>query len=866
MTRLLVTTLLVLVIAAGLGATWWTRQSLPAMDGEVTMPGLQDPVETIFDSYGVPHVYARDPEDAWFAAGVLHARERLWQMELYRRVTAGRLSEVLGADTLPIDKRFLTLDLRAAAEAEWQRATPAVKTALERYAAGVNTVASRWVSRERPLEFQVLGITPSPWTPVDSLAIGRLLAWRLAENHQAELVRAAIAEKLGPDSARQLSGRYPAGGPTIAAHERETGGGRREADLAHESPAGTADVSGTEQRSGQSFSRERTPSAALAIGRDDVTRKAPRLRSGQADERSEKAWPVGLEWLNPGARRGNSNNWVVAGSRTASGRPILANDPHLLVEFPSVWYEMHLVAAGLDVIGVTIPGVPFVVIGHNRRVAWGFTNSNADVQDVYLERVDVARKRVMSGGAWQAAQVTRVEIPVKGAAAEPFDVWRTPRGPIFADVGLDWQAPPAWMTPGAAEAPGQASAYALRWAGVDGDTAAAFELLNRATDWATFTAAIDRFDTPSQNVVYADVDGNIGYALSGRLPVRLGSDGTTVQSGNAGSGWASADAGAPYLPRVLNPASGYFASANNEVGGGGALITRDWAAPYRAERLHAALAEVSGATVAGMTALQQDTTSLAARQVLAGVQDALTLARGQGADASAIDTLEQLAAWDHVVDARPVVTLYEAFEHALWRRTFVDEMDEPLFRVFYEWAGAERPAGLYAIIDERQSRWFDDIATVEKRESRSDIFVLAARDAAERVEADFGSGSGRAWDRVHTVTFEHALGSGSRVMSWLFSRGPVPMVGDGTTVMRVSWNRLRPFAGWEAPSWRQVLDVGQWDDSRVVLPTGQSGHRWSPHHFDQNELWRTGQTRPQPFSRQAVVAAQAHRLVMVGTE
>jgi penicillin amidase len=797
----------------------------------------------VFDGYAVPHVYARDPDDAWFSAGVLHARERLWQMELYRRVTAGRLSEVLGEATLPIDKRFLTLNLRAAAEAEWARARPEVKTALERYAEGVNAVIATLQPRQRPIEMQLLGFSPSPWTPVDTLSVGRLLAWRLAENHQSELVRAAVAAKLGADAARQLAGRYPSDGPTVLGSIDGP---------SHAAAEGAAPATGG--------ATALTP--AIAARRD-----WPAAQSGIATERraaNRPAWPAGLEWLHPTAKRGNSNNWVLAGSRTGSGRPFLANDPHLLVEFPSVWYEMHLVAAELDVIGVTIPGVPFVVIGHNRRVAWGFTNSGADVQDLTLERIDVARKRYMSGGGWHAAKVTRVDIPVRGrATAEPFDVWQTGGGTIFSDAGLDWEAPPAWMTPGAEETPAaQVSAYALHWAGLGGDTASSFELLNRAQDWASFLAAVDTFDTPSQNIVYADVDGNIGYALSGRLPVRTGGDGTMPLSGGGSAGWSEASA-APRLPRVLNPKAGYITSSNNEIERGGTvLITRDWAAEFRATRLHEVLASARGVGLEDMAHLQNDLKSVAAARLIAGIAPALEAAKKQGTELEALDTLTELAAWDQVVDGRPVVTLYQAFEAALWRRTFADEMGDPLFRVFYEWAGAERPSGLHVVIDERQSRWFDDIATIEKRESRDDIYILAARDAAELVDAEYGSGSGRAWDRVHAVTFEHPLASGSWWRSWVFNRGPVPIAGDGTTVMRVSWNRLRPFRAWEAPSWRQLLDVGDWDQARVVLPAGQSGHLMSPHYFDQNELWRSGQYRTQPFSREAVVKAQRHRLVL----
>jgi penicillin G amidase len=821
--RLLVTTVVVLLLALGLGGWWWTKQSLPALDGELGVPGLKDPVEVVFDGFGVPHVYGRDPEDVWFAAGVLHARDRLWQMELYRRVTAGRLSEVMGEATLPIDKRFLTLGLRAAAEAEWARARPEVKSALERYAAGVNAVTARLSFRQRPLEMQVLGITPAEWTPVDTLAVGRLLAWRLAENHQSELVRAAVVAKLGAEAARQLAGRYPTDAPTILGDRRD-----------------------------------QVPEAATA--------RVGTFPAGLPASASVE-WPAGLAWLHPMARRGNSNSWVINGSRSATGRPMLANDPHLLVEFPSHWYEMHLVAAGLDVTGVTIPGIPFVIIGHNRRIAWGFTNSGADVQDLTLERIDVARKRYMSAAGWQPAKVTRVDIAVRGRSTpEAFEVWETSRGPIIADAAsLDWQTPPAFMTPaaGGVAPAGQAQAYSLRWEGITGDTASAFEMLDRAEDWSGFEAAVDAFDTPSQNIVYADVDGNIGYALSGRLPVRSSGDGTLPSSGGFGPAWVEGGPRPP-SPRVLNPEAGLIASSNNEISRrSDVMITRDWAAPYRAARLTEVLGPAKGLSLDAMATLQNDTTSLAAARVLGGVTQALTAAATQQADDSAVQALTELAAWDHVVDARPVVTLYQAFEDALWRRTFVDEMGEPLFLTFYHWAGGERPAGLHAIIDERQSRWFDDIATVDKRETRDDIFILAARDAAERVQADFGSGSGRAWDRVHAVRFEHPLGAGSWLRSWLFSRGPVPMTGDGTTVMRVSWNRSAPFEGWEIPSWRQLLDVGDWDQSRVVLPTGQSGHRLSPNAFDQNELWRTGGYRPQPFSRRAVLQAQAHRLLLV---
>ena len=837
MKRILSATIALVVLVAG-SSWWWARASLPALDGQLALPGLRAPVEVLFDSYGVPTAYARDSDDAWFAAGALHARDRLWQMELYRRVTSGRLSEVMGEATLPIDQRFLTLGLRQAAKEEWTRATPAVQAALERYAAGVNAVAAGLTGRRRPIELQVLGITPAPWTPEDSLAVGRLLAWRLAENHQAELVRGALASKFGEATARELGGRYPADGPTIL------GGGVPQEATASPTPTRHAVANPT---------REARPPEAQLV------RRSPSREGGRADA----TWPPGLEWLRAGVKRGNSNNWVVAGRRTKSGRPILANDPHLPIEFPSVWYELHLVAAGLDVTGVTIPGVPFVVLGHNARVGWGVTNTGADVQDLFVERVNLGKRSAFHGGQWIPVEITPADIPVRGHS-QPyrFEVWRTRNGPIFADSGLDWDAPPSWLSPEGRPSD-ERRAYSMRWH-AGGDLAGSFEAINRSTDWTSFVAAVESFAVPSSNFVYADVDGNIGYVMSGRLPVRARGDGSLPIDGASGDGaWVGA-LPSTSLPREVNPAAGFLSSANNEVDRRfPGLITKDWAAPFRATRLLDRLSQPEHVDLDAMLALQNDRRSLAADAVLEGLESAMAVGRARPDDASAVTALALLAEWDRVVDSRPVVSLYEAFEDALWRRTFVDEMDEHLFLAFYEWAGAERFAGLHVVIGDRQSRWFDDITTVDRRESRDEVMLLAARDAEERLQSEYGGNNKRAWDQLHAAHFEHPLGSVGFPLAWFLNRGPVPVAGDGTTVMRISWNRLKPFAAWEYPSWRQLLHAGQWDESRVSMPSGQSGHPMSPHYFDQNEIWREGRYRLQPFSRSAVQAASRHRLLLV---
>ncbi|MGD9903817.1 MAG: penicillin acylase family protein [Vicinamibacterales bacterium] len=823
-TRLAVVVVVLLIGALGAG-WWWVRSSIPSLDAAWALPGLRSPVEVVADAHGVPHVYARDVEDAWFMAGALHARDRLWQMELYRRAASGRLAELLGEVALPIDRRMLTLRIRPAAAAEWSRLGTPARTALQRYAEGVNAVVAGMASRQRPLEFQLLGLTPAPWTPEDSLAIGRLLAFRLAENHEAELVRHAVTRVAGAAEADRLAGRYPDGGPTVLG------------DLAP--PAAPALPSGG------------------GAGAPAPTTPPPPAPPPSAADRQTVRLPAALAWLDPSAPRANSNAWVVSGRRTATGRPLLANDPHLLVELPAVWYEQHLVAAGLDVQGVSVPGSPFVVIGHNARIAWGFTNTGADVQDLVVERIDTAGRRVQTASGWEPVQVEDAPIPVRGRAEPaPFQIWRTATGVVYADESLEWDTPPAWLQPDAPRQ-GEQRALVLKWSGFDsGGFADAFEALDRAGSWAEFQTALDRLSALSQNAVYADVDGNIGYMMTGQVPMRVRSDGSRPGSA-ADVEWAGTLGGAS-LPRVFNPESGFLATSNNPVVRGDVpFVTRDWVAPFRAARITEVLAAAPALDVAAAAALQLDRRSAAASAVLGGVDGALAAASRGAAEPGVTEVLQRLKAWSREIDGGEEATLFAIFEDRLWHRAFNDEFPDDLFRRFYQWAGAERAAGLHAILADPGGRWWDDIGTVERRESRDDIYLLAAEDAA-RAFAQLPSGA-RGWDHVHAATFEHPLAAGGRLLGWLFNRGPVPITGDGTTVLRVSYRRLAGFKAWEHPSWRQVLDVGGWDNSRVVLPTGQSGHALSPQYFDQNELWRTGQYRTSAYSRSAVDGQAAHR-------
>jgi len=811
-------------VLAGVAAWWVAGRTVPAPGGELRVRGLDAPVEVLFDRWGVPHIYARSREDAWLAIGYLQARDRLWQLELYRRAAAGRLSELFGPRTVPVDRRFRILGLRRAAARELNGTSPDARVALERFAAGVNAAAAGLGALERPIELQLLRVTPEPWTPLDSLAIGKLMAWRLAENRHGELVRGALARRFGSGAAESLMSPWPADAPAVLGDAPRRSAGRPGTVPSGDPPGVVGQVA---------------PSVPDTSG-----------------------LPPGLEWLASRAAPAGSNSWVVSGSRSSTGRPLLANDPHLGIELPSVWYDAHLVAADLDVAGAMLPGSPFIVVGHNQHVAWGITNSGADVQDHYIEDVDFRQRRYLHGGAWQPLGVEQVEIEVRGRAApERFDIFSTRHGPLTA-TETSWDDPPVFTED---TARGDPRPLALRWDSLaDGQIVRGFEALNRAAGWRDFVGAVRGISGVSLSFVYADGAGNIGYALSGALPVRAHGDGSLPAPGWGGGYEWTGTVPAERMPAVLNPPSGRIITANALIDRAWpGTMTKDWRAPFRASRIAALLGDRTGLDIGAFREMQADVRSDAADRLLDAVERASRSAAARRAEPDARTALERLRLWDRRVDNRPVVTLFQAFERATWRRAFADEMGPELFRRFVEYGLSERFVGLHAILPHREARWWDDIATVDRRETRDDIVVLAAADAMRALRRKFGDERQWAWGRIHAAHFRHPLSGGGFPLRWVFDRGPVEVGGDSSTVNKAAIDPRRPYAVTDLASYRLILDAGAWDRTRAVLTTGQSGHVRSPHYFDQNALWAAVQDRPFPFSRRAVDSAQESRLLLV---
>ena len=839
--RRLAIALAILTIGApllvGLAAWIIAGRTVPPLNGERRVPGLRAPVEVLFDSWGVPHVYARDSDDAWLVAGYLQARERLWKMELYRRAASGRLSEIFGERTLPTDRRFLALGLRTAAAVEWAQSTPPVRASLERHAAGVNAVIQQLTKYTKPVEFQLLGIDPAPWTPIDSLSISKLMAWRLAENRHGELVRGALARRLGSQEAARLLGPPTSWAPTVL----EIGELGTTA-----SPA--APVT--------------TPAPSAPAPAQPVAPKTTALLFDPSTLRpfDSRGMPDGLEWLDETARPGGSNSWVVAGTRTATGRPLLANDPHLGIEMPSIWYEMHLVATDLDVAGATIPGAPFVIIGHNATIAWGLTNTGADVQDFYVEDVDFTSRRYLYNNQWLPLEVQIVNIGVRGRdKPEVYRIFKTRHGPLIA-TEREWEEPPVFS---AADGHPTDRPLALRWDALTvGESAGAFLGINRAANWDDFLDAVRRFGAPSQNFVYADTVGNIGYAMSGALPIRAQGDGSMPAPGWTGTYEWIGRVPPERLPARLNPPSGEFVTANGEVDRGWPDMTHDWAAPFRTRRIVDLLGTRAGLDTAAFEQMQADVRGEGAAMIMRALAHAAKSQAGQKADADGQAALQMLQKWDCRFDGRPVVSLYHAFERALWQRTFGDELEGALFQQLFEYGLDERYTGIYAILDDPASPWWDDIATVDVHETRDDIMVLAASDAMLNLRLQFGDRSNWNWDRLHAAEFAHSLSGGGALLAMVFNRGPVPLAGSTTSVSKTAVNARKPYGVTDISSYRQIIEPGAWDRTLAINTTGQSGHVRSPHYFDQNAMWAAGRYRSFPFSRVAVDRGSVGRLLL----
>jgi penicillin amidase len=768
------------------------RRPVPGPDGRLVVEGLDAPVEIIRDKWGIPHITAAGEHDLFFAQGFVHAQERLFQMDLNRRLGLGRLAEIIGPSGVPFDKFARYLGWPRVVEAQVNGTDPATAAILSAYAAGVNACIA---DQPLPAEFKVLACRPEQWDMTATSAWGVVLAWGLSCNWETELLRAWLLDEFGPERAADLTPVYREDYPTILPGEQA---GRR-----------------------------------LAEGL---------LR---AFHETVAEGPVGMPLFGHGL---GSNNWVVAGSRTASGRPHLANDPHLPPVFPTIWYANHLTAPGFNATGFTLPGVPGVVIGHNKHCAWGVTNAFPDVQDVYIERFHPEDPTLYEvNGAWRTAEVTVETIGVRGWRDVNLSIRSTHRGPVFSDI-----------------LPGEHADLSYDWAMFHGGNHMRAVIgMNRATNWPAFREALRHWTFPSQNVVFAGTDNTIAYMMPGLVPKRRRGDGLSPVPGwTEDYDW---DGFIPFeeLPVYLNPPEGYLATANNCMAGDDYphLLTGEWMPDYRIRRIHELLAAKPRLTLEDQARIQTETVSLMARRFLAA---ALPAASSRAAPALS-RALDRLSAWDCAMsEASIAASIYFGwlvnFTRAVVGRAIGEEKATilyaredrvgfplmPFYEIGYELAlrwlenphqNAETAGGTPA--------WIGDVRP---------LLLPALRQTLETLRQEFGPEPERwAWGRLHRVAFEHEMarlpGIGRLWKPVTFS---VP--GDGYTINQSDVSpHFPPEPSTIIASCRLIIDVGEWDNSVAALPGGQSGHPASPHYQDRLAEWREGRYFPLLFSRERVL-------------
>ncbi len=824
----LVATVASLALVASLLGVWAVRRSFPTTSGELTLSELGAPVTVLRDEQGVAHVYSDNAEDLFVAQGFTHAQDRFWEMDFRRHVTAGRTAELFGPGQLETDVYLRTMGWRRVAEQEYDLLEEDTRRYLDAYAAGVNS----WIDDNQglgaSLEYGLLGITADdytvePWSPTDSLAWLKAMAWDLGGNLQDETQRALLlADGLDEERIEELYPAYPTEKHKPVTDTDEHDGSQPEADLGR---------------------APELPEDALAAldGLSAVHAAIPDLL-GPSDDPDL-----------------GSNSWVVSGEHTESGSPLLTNDPHLGASMPSTWYQMGLHCTQLteecpfDTSGFSFSGLPGVVIGQNESIAWGFTNLNPDVMDLYLEEVN--GDHYVVDGEERPLEIIEETIAVSGGDDLDLTIRSTHRGPILSTTA----AGSSLREIGEEPREGDDSPYqvSLRWTALQpGTTADAVFAMNRARDWDGFREAARRFDVPSQNLVYADNDGNIGYQAPGLVPVRGKGDGRWPAPGwDSDYDWEEEYVPFDELPSVFNPESGVIVTANQSVVDEEYehFLTTDWNYGYRGQRINDLLDEAVAEGPVGVEDMERvlvDSLNTSAIEVTPYLLDADV----DGTTAEAQSLLED---WDHRNEPDSAAA---AFYNATWRQLLPLLFDE-----LGEHDMDSRSRGMHVVsqlLENPDSPWWEG----SEASGREEV-LAAAMDAAveELTELLGGSPADWRWGDLHTLTATHeSFGtSGIGPVEWLFNRGPVESAGGSDLVNATGWNAAEGYGITSVPSMRMIVDLSDRDSSRWINLTGNSGHAFHPNYDDQLEPWARGETLPWAVTEDAVREASTDELTLV---
>lgn len=780
----------VLVVSFSIGIYIYLRSTIPDYNGEIVASGIDAEVEIIRDSFGMPHIYAAGDADACFALGYTCAQDRLFQMELIRRSIRGRLAEAMGEEFVDIDRLFRTITAGKSLEEMFAEVSPEVAAAMEAYAAGVNYyLANR--EEKLPFEFALLGYEPEPWTAADELAGLYYMAWALNFSFHAELLHSAIIDRVGEDLAADLYADYPSDGPTII-------------------PAG-------------SF-------------------RAEQMRLLETIHRARAVTGTAV--------RGASNNWVVSGAKSQTGMPILANDMHLGLIIPGIWYEAHLVTPTQNVSGVVLPGVPVIIAGANEHVAWGFTNVMADDADYYVEKInpdDSTQYEFM--GRWETMTIRHDTIAVRNGDPVPIAIRMTRHGIIIDDV-VDMDTLPA-------------RPIAMRWTITDfnGEAEALF-LVNRARDIDDVEQAAARHKCPGQNWVYADDRGNIGFRAAVGIPIRDGFDGSRLLPGWDGRHEWSGYVPTERQPYLRNPARGWIASANNKHADDTYpySISHFYAPPDRITRIIELLEAKERLGVDDFKRMQADAYMVMAEQWVPKTVSALSSAALSERGRQALDILRD---WDYRAAADQAgPAIFHVLLHQVMEHTFPERLGDSLYQYWLVNSFIVHNALNHLIRDDR-SPWFDNPST-DAVETLDSVLAIAFPAAVEFLAEAFGDDpSAWTWGRLHTLTFFHPVGRYLPVIGKFMNVGPFPMDGGSNTINAGLYRLTEPWVMLAGASQRHIFDLGNPGNSLRIIPTGISGNFMSDHYDDQVGLWRAVQYRPFHLDRADVEADARYRLKII---
>ena len=753
--------------------------SLPQTRGEIRLSGLQAPVQVYRDSYHIPHVLAENEHDLFFAQGFVTAQDRLWQMDLWRRAAEGKLSEIFGRSTLKSDSLMLIVGIGRTARRIVPGLSPQSIAVYQAYTDGVNACIEENISH-LPIEFLVLDYKPSEWRIEDCVAISRWLALNSSTAWKTDAILGTIVEKIGIEKAGHILPGIIPGSP------------------------------------GHALSKERFLSKLM----DDIP----------------QAGPIGFS-SKIGA---GSNGWVVSGDRSVTGKPLLANDPHLALSNPSVFYEIHIVGGGFNVSGLSLPGLPAVIIGSNENIAWGLTNLMADDMDLFIETFHpVDSVRYMVGGSYRNAEIVEESIPLRTGAPIRLRILQTRHGPVMPGVLRTKDT--------------RRSAVSIRWTGHDfSDDGLAYYRLNHAYDWDSFREALREYGISPQQFIYADRDGNIGIQAAGRIPIKTNGPGYLPRLGeNPDSDWQGF---IPYdaLPSRKNPKEGFLAAANERTESS-YFISDLFALPSRIQRIHRLLSEKEKYSVMDFKQIQLDIQSAFAEEMMTLLRPVLETFPFD--DQLERESFTKLFEWDaRMRTGSPEAALFEVFVGKILGNLFRDELGDSLFNAFVELYGPPLEA-LVRILRSEDSPWIDDVTTENTVERKRDIIAAGFRETVSYLKERLGKSVSKwTWGELHALTFKHPLGQNS-LLSSIFNIGPFHAAGSGTTVLCTGYDLSKPYSVQWGTSARVIIDLSNPDNSISVIPTGQSGQPMDDHYKDQVQLYLGNAYHPNLIDTTKIVRA-----------